>query len=137
MPMGAWRRSAVAVVLALVLAACGGGGDAGPAPSRPSSTARLTLVEPANEATVAVGPLTVRLALEGARIVEETTTDVRPDEGHIHLTLDGRLVSMTYGLEQEVVVEEAGIHRLVAEFVAGDHAPFNPRVVAQRTFVAE
>ena len=40
---------------------------------------------------------------------------------------------MAYGLEQQVDVTP-GVHVLVAEFVAGDHAPFNPRVTVTRTF---
>jgi hypothetical protein len=93
----------------------------------------LAIVDPANEATVPAGSLTVRLDLQGARIVDAATTALRPDEGHVHLSLDGKLVSMAYGLEQQVEVAP-GVHRLVAEFVAGDHAPFEPRVVVTRTF---
>ena len=133
------RTLLVAAVFALVTTACGGGGerrDGGAAPTavaRPSSTAVLAIVDPANEATVPPGPLTVRLDLRGARIVDAATTVLRPDEGHIHLNLDGKLVSMAYGLEQQVEVTP-GIHQLVAEFVAGDHAPFSPRVTVTRTF---
>jgi hypothetical protein len=133
------RTILVAAVFALVTAACGGGGGGGgdgsapPVVARPSSTAVLAIVDPANEATIPPGPLTVRLDLEGARIVDAATIVLRPDEGHIHLNLDGKLVSMAYGLEQQVEVTP-GIHQLVAEFVAGDHAPFSPRVTVTRTF---
>ena len=133
------RTLLIVVLLALVGTACGGGGGGGggegaPADSRPSSTAVLRIVDPANEVTVPPGALTVRLALQGARIVEGATTALRPDEGHVHLSLDGELVSMAYGLEQQVDVAP-GIHRLVAEFVAGDHAPFKPRVTVTRSFL--
>lgn len=137
------RTILVAAVFALVTTACGGGGGGGggggdgggaaPPVARPSSTAVLAVVDPANEATVPPGPLTVRLDLQGARIVDAASTDLRPDEGHVHLNLDGKLVSMAYGLEQQVEVTP-GIHQLVAEFVAGDHAPFSPRVTVTRTF---
>lgn len=129
--------AAIAVAVLTASASCGGdGGRAAtttPAVLRPASTASLAVVDPANEATVAPGPLTVRLDLQGARIVDAATTTLRPDEGHVHLTLDGRLVSMAYGLEQQVDVTP-GVHILTAEFVAGDHAPFNPRVTVTRTF---
>ncbi len=51
--------------------------------------------------------------------------------------LDGALVSMTYGLKQDVSIADLspGAHRLEAEYVAVDHAPFNPRVIAEVTFV--
>jgi hypothetical protein len=94
---------------------------------RPSSPATVSIVEPANASTVEGETAHVVLRLDGARIVTETTTDLRPDEGHVHLYVDGMLVSMNYGLEQDIPVE-AGAHVLKAEFVAADHAPFNPRV---------
>ncbi len=130
--------ASIASVVALALgAACGGGGGGGGSTTavnrRPASTATLAIVEPAHEATVPPGTLVVKLDLKGARIIESATTVLKPDEGHVHLTLDGTLVSMAYGLEQPVEVTP-GIHVLVAEFVAGDHAPFNPRVAVTRAF---
>ena len=49
-----------------------------------------------------------------------------------HLYLDGALVSMT-GLETRITAPP-GVHTLEAEFVAVDHAPFQPRVRASVTF---
>jgi hypothetical protein len=132
---------AAVTLVALLATGCGGGGGDGSGggsvttlgATRPSSTAVLGVVDPANEATVPPGTLVVKLDLQGARIVDAATTVLKPDEGHVHLSLDGTLVSMAYGLEQAVDVTP-GIHVLVAEFVAGDHAPFSPRVVVTRTF---
>ncbi|HEY7526301.1 MAG TPA: hypothetical protein VIA82_05675 [Candidatus Limnocylindria bacterium] len=56
-----------------------------------------------------------------------TTTNIRPDQGHVHLYVDNVLVSMNYALEQDMPVH-AGTYVLKAEFVASDHAPFSPRV---------
>ena len=94
---------------------------------RPSSTATVSIAEPANGATVASGTVHVVLKLTGAKIVDATTTTIRPDEGHVHLYLNGQVVSMNYGLEQDLPVTP-GTYVLRAEFVAADHAPFNPRV---------
>ena len=94
---------------------------------RPSSPATVAIVEPANGARVSGETAAVELRLDGATIVPETTTELRPDEGHVHLYVDGVLVSMNYGLEQDIPVQ-AGSHVLKAEFVAADHAPFNPRI---------
>lgn len=129
-----------AVVAAMVLAgACGSGGDDGSRGDAPGerirSTAALTITEPATSAQVPAGTVTVRLELEGGRIVPQTTKTLRPDEGHIHLSLDGSLVSMNYELTQALEVEP-GKHVLQAEYVAGDHGPFDPRVVAATTFEA-
>jgi len=125
----------------LVLAGCGGdpspaSSDPGPGP-RPSSTASLAIVEPPDDALVRGDTVDVVFTLEGGTLVGLTATEVRPDEGHLHVTLDGALVSMTGGLEQELTGLEPGPHLLKAEFVAADHAPFEPRVLAAVAFTVE
>jgi hypothetical protein len=99
-------------------------GSLGP---RPSSPATVQVVEPAANATVTGTSVHVVLKLTGATIVQQTTTDIKPDEGHVHLYVNNVLVSMNYGLEQDLPVQPGSIV-LKAEFVAADHAPFNPRV---------
>ena len=49
-------------------------------------------------------------------IITETTTAIRPDEGHVHLYVNNQLVSMNYGLEQDIPVT-TGTLVLRAEFV--------------------
>jgi hypothetical protein len=51
----------------------------------------------------------------------------------IHLYLDGSLVSMTASLDATIEAFP-GRHQLLAEFVAIDHTPFQPRVQAVVTF---
>jgi hypothetical protein len=83
--------------------------------------------EPEQGATVEGATVHVVLELDGGVIVTDTTRDLRPDEGHLHLYVNNQLVSMNYGLEQDVPVNPGTIV-IKAEFVAADHAPFNPRV---------
>jgi hypothetical protein len=101
---------------------------------RPASTAELEIVSPANGDVVEGSALEVRIALEGAEIVPQTTTTLAPDEGHLHVVLDDTLISMTEGLRQSIPGVEPGSHRLTVEFVASDHVPFDPRVVAVVAF---
>jgi len=85
------------------------------------------IVEPTANSTVTGTSVHVVLKLTGATIVQQTTTAIKPDEGHVHLYVNNVLVSMNYGLEQDLPVQPGTIV-LKAEFVASDHAPFNPRV---------
>lgn len=103
--------------------------------ARPTSTATLRFSAPRDGLTTSTGELTVRLDLEGATITPVTSTAVTTDTGHVHLSLDGSLVSMSSGLLQVVDLRNvAGQHTLTAEFVASDHLPFDPPVTAQVTF---
>jgi hypothetical protein len=130
-------RLVAIVAIALVVAACSGEPVAthpsmpsmGP---RPSSPATVEIVEPARSTTVTGTTAHVVLRLLGATIVPDTTTNIRPDQGHVHLYVNNQLVSMNYGLEQDIPVQP-GTLVLKAEFVAADHAPFSPRVYSPET----
>ena len=132
------RRARAAVLLAAV-AALALAGSAAPATTtvaaaRPSSPAKLTIETPRNGQTVRQARPEVRLNLVGAKIVSQTTTHIQGDEGHIHLIVDGKLVNMNYGLSQRLPQLTPGQHVLQVEFVAADHAPFEPRVLTQAAF---
>jgi hypothetical protein len=127
-------RLAACALLAGTLAACAGPGSNGSGTaassstgSRPSSPAVVGIVEPKNGATVTGSTLHIVLSLENAVIVKQTSTNIRTDQGHVHLYVNTVLVSMNYGLVQDLPVHK-GTYVLKAEFVASDHAPFNPRV---------
>jgi hypothetical protein len=142
-PGRASAAALVAMVAALGLAACSGGEDGGTAgPSattvavadRPSSPAKLTIVSPRNGQTVRQERPELRLDLDGARIVSQTTTRIQGDEGHLHLHVDGKLVDMNYGLRQRLPDLPPGQHVVQVEFVAADHVPFDPRILTQAAF---
>lgn len=135
----------VVVAFALLLGACTGSPGASPTMAahptgpaslgpRPSSMATVSIVEPAQGASLVGTTVHVVLKLDGARIITETTTAIRPDEGHVHLYVNNQIVSMNYGLEQDIPVQP-GTLAIRAEFVAADHAPFNPRVESDDTVI--
>ena len=129
----------IALALACSASACGGEGD-GPTPSagatsdRPTSSAELSIASPENGDRVSGDSVRLEIDLQGAEIVDQTSTDLQPDEGHLHVVLDGALVSMTSGTSQRLSDLTPGEHLLQVEFVANDHAPFDPRVLAAVTF---
>lgn len=134
-------RSLAAVLLASLIGLTGCGSDQGgatPTPAaRPSSTAQLEILAPQQGEVVQGDEFTVQLRLAGARVISETTTRLAPDEGHIHLTLDGHLVNLLGGLEERLTGLSQGQHVLQVEFVAADHGPFSPRVIQVVTFSVE
>ena len=136
-------KLALIVATAIVLAACGGSdGDAGTGATgatastgdRPSSTAKLSIVAPKVGQVVHGSNVDLRVNLQDAKLVPATTTHIVADEGHLHVILDDTLISMTEGLEQTIPGVAPGEHRITVEFVASDHAPFDPRVVSVVAF---
>jgi hypothetical protein len=142
-PPGAWRphrafgKVAIGLAVASVVLAY-----ASPviinrtwAAARPSATARLEILSPlpgdvfqGDSATV---PIPLRLV--GGKLAPSTSTRVASDIGHIHVYLDGKLISMTTALSDRIAVG-SGSHVVRAEFVAADHGPFNPPVEASASF---
>ena len=140
--MSRMPKLALIVATALVLAACGSSDDGGsgatgataPSSDRPSSTAKLAIVLPKVGEVVPGSSVDLRVKLQDAKLVPATTTHIVPDEGHLHVILDDTLISMTQGLEQTIPDVAPGEHRIMVEFVASDHAPFDPRVVSVVAF---
>jgi hypothetical protein len=135
-------KLALIVATAFVLAACGSSDDGGSGSTgttaassdRPSSTAKLSIVAPKVGEVVHGSSVDLHVKLQGAKLVPATTTHIVPDEGHLHVILDDSLISMTRGLEQTIPDVPPGEHRISVEFVASDHAPFDPRVVSVVAF---
>jgi hypothetical protein len=127
------------IAFALLAAGCGSQGTTPDSPSpssesRPSSTATLSILSPKNGSVVKGPTVHIELSLQGAHIVKQTSTDLSPDKGHVHVLLDGSLISMNYSLGNDIPDVGPGAHRIEVEFVATDHAPFDPRVTAVTSF---
>jgi hypothetical protein len=141
---------AALALAALVLAGCSSGGSSsgdqsssgqpsattagGATADRPASTGKLAIEAPRNGQMVKGGNLTLKVDLTGAKVVPATTTKITPDQGHLHVTLDGKLISMNYGLSEKLPEMRLGTHLIQVEFVASDHLPFDPRVITQAAF---
>jgi hypothetical protein len=102
--------------------------------ARPSSTGKLSIVSPIDGQVIHGSTVQVRTKLTGATVVPASTTNITPDQGHLHITLDGEVVAMNFGLTDQLTGVTPGIHTLQVEFVASDHLPFDPRVIQQVTF---
>jgi hypothetical protein len=132
-------RLLILPLAAVVLAGCSFpliGASTTPSPTasvRPRSTASLKVVQPQPNTVVTQTTLHVEFQLTGGRIVAVTSKNLTSDTGHIHLSIDGRLISMNYQLSQDVSMQPfaPGPHVLQGEFVAVDHAPFDPRVITK------
>jgi len=132
-------RLLILPLAAVLLAGCSFpliGASTTPSPTastRPRSTATLTMLQPQPNTVVTETTVHVEFQLTGGRIVAVTSKNLTSDTGHIHLSIDGRLISMNYQLSQDVSMQPfaPGPHILQGEFVAVDHAPFNPRVITK------
>jgi hypothetical protein len=72
----------------------------------------------------------------GGRFAEETTLQNRPGEGHLHIAVDGRIISMTGEASGEIHLA-SGTHVLTFDLSANDHSPFCPQVQETRTVKVE
>lgn len=139
-------RPLVVTLAAVVVASCGSGSPSSSAPSgadapyvsyvpsgRPSTTARVSIVSPTPDEVINGSTVHVVVAVTGATVVDDTNEDLRPDQGHVHVYLDNTLWYMQYSLTKDIPVHP-GTYVIKAEFVANDHAPFNPRDWSTQVF---
>jgi hypothetical protein len=137
------KGTVLLLALGVTLAACGGGSPKSSSSSfssvtqRPASTGKVTIISPTPNQVIKGSVLHVKLKLEGAELVQQTSTNIAPDKGHIHVSVDGKVKSLLAGLTYDVTGLTPGRHLLQVEFVASDHGVFNPRVIVQQTFVVQ
>ena len=132
-------RTRVLLLAALLTLVPGCGGEEKEQTSsapRPKSTATVGVISPVAGDVVDAGKLTVKLDLKGGRILKKASRNLTPDTGHLHLFVDGDVVSQTFKLSQSITVKP-GRHLLMVEFVAADHGSFDPRVLESITFEAK
>lgn len=129
------RLTCVLLTFAIAFGASGCGNDEPQPATRPSSPVKVAILEPSIGAVLSGDTLRVKVKLDGGTIVEEASRDLTPTtEGHLHVSVDGAILSQTYGLSQSLEMPDPGKHLLQVEFVAKDHGPFDPRIVASAPF---
>lgn len=128
------RIVVVACAMALALVACG---KSAPTNARPASTAVITIVAPTPGEVVPLSGVVVKINLTGAFIVPAGTRKIRPDEGHVHLRVDGKTITLFGSLMVPTGPLTPGPHLIEVEFAASDHGPFNPRVIERVTVTAQ
>ena len=120
--------------IAIALAACGSSGP----PARPSTNVKLVILTPsANQVT---GPnLTLQFQVIGGTVLPaaQVTGPLRGDQGHIHVSLDGKLIQMAYTTHADLTGLPPGPHSVQASWVATDHLPFQNRVVTAVLFTVQ
>jgi hypothetical protein len=135
-------RFALPLLLAVVVTLGGCGGSKSKVSTtttagRPASPVEVHIAQPTAGQTTPPN-LTVVVDLGGGgQVVDRTTGALSPTEGHIHLSVDGKLVSMAYKTTQDLTGLTPGPHTLLAEFVAIDHAPFRNRPQASVIFTVQ
>lgn len=140
-------KAAVPVVLILFAIAAGAGafalGDEGPHSHGSGSTQGaapsgldISITTPDDGATVnSAEPVTIEVDVRGATLVQATTSD-DPRAGHLHISVDGGLISMISESSSTVEIEP-GRHEIKAEFTTVDHRSFDPAVTDTITVTAE
>jgi hypothetical protein len=125
------------VIGAVVVVAIGAAGTAGlwapkrkPSTSRPVTSARLAIVSPQTDELVGA-KAEIKLQLTGGTLLDPAVT--KGNGGHLHVSVDGSLISMTNNLVQPVLLKP-GRHTVTAEYVAPDHASFKTPVIAAVVF---
>ena len=86
----------------------------------------VTIVSPADGATVCGAPLAVTLEVSGLTLVPPEDTDAAPGSGHVDVMLNGQDVAMTGTERFEVTGVPEGAYQLKVELSNADHTAIEP-----------
>ncbi len=136
MPRNQARSGRIRTLVLLLAVASLGAACSGSSSGRPATSATLQILTPAPNAVVTGSDVDLDMRLQHAKVAPayQVGGKVRPDRGHIHVSVDGQVTQMFYGVVQKIPNLKPGKHTIQAEFVASDHLPFSNRVVAAVTF---
>ena len=104
-----------------------------------SSPATISIVEPQDGDTVpAREELILSVEIEDGELTTDTeATD--PSLGHLHIYVDGQLVSMPSTEQPPIPADRLppGEHEITVEFTQANHEQFEPRILDEITVTAE
>lgn len=89
-----------------------------------STSARITILSPADGDTVRAGMVNVEVDIKNGSVA---TSASDTEGGHIHIFVDDQMVSMPYTTDTTVQLDP-GEHAITAEYVDTAHMSFEPRV---------
>jgi hypothetical protein len=122
-------------VAALILTGCGSSGASTTPSTRPVTNAHLVILQPTpNQVT---GPnVILKFEVIGGTVLPPPVVQgpLLGDRGHIHVSVDGKLVQMAYSTQTVLTGLSPGPHSVQAAWVATDHLPFANPVVAAVLF---
>lgn len=107
-----------------------------PCKDRPLTQGSVTVTGPSQDQVFASQDLPLKIDLQGGEIAPVASTSNQEGQGHLHISIDGRLASMTAEADQTLQVPP-GKHELEVEYVANDHAPFCKRIADRVRFTVE
>lgn len=129
----------VSLVLVLGAFAVGGGAFAFTSDDSTQTAtieATISIVDPVEGATVPANePVPVEIDLQGGTLTAESRSD-DATEGHLHVYVDGELISMPVSDAPEVELEP-GSHEITVEFTQADHRSYEPRILDTVEVTAE
>ncbi len=127
-------RGASLVLLVLGTVAVTGSFTLGGSSGDDHHDATVAIASPADGATVSAGqPVPFEIELTGATLAAESTGE---GGGHLHVYVDGEIVTMPPTLDVEVELEQ-GEHEVEIEYVDSDHVSLDPPVTDSVTVTAE
>lgn len=136
----------VLLVLAVFLAGCGDSSKAAtpnsssvPAQTpgaRPTTPATLEIVNPTSNQVTGTN-FTAQFKLTGGTFAAQTSANVTPDQGFIHVSVDNQQVEVVATTDVPLFGLTPGPHTLSGEYVASDHAPFANRVIVTVPFTVQ
>lgn len=99
---------------------------------RPSTTATLDVVSPAEGQRFPTNAVPIRVNVNGGSLAAANADRLQPGKGHLQISVDRVLVTRAANPVQIVQMGD-GDHTIGIEYVAGDHLPFCPKVAVTRT----